>query len=235
MSTASRRIIRPLPELGGDAAFIVFDDADIEAAVDGAMVAKFRNTGQSCIAANRFFVFTSRFVERINAMHIGDGLADPCPDLNPFIDRTRANTLRSMTDEATAASATVLTRQFDLPDAGNYVAPTLLADVPNHVGLAIDEVFGPVAAVFPLHNDAEVLARANATEMGLAHYFWFRDPSRCWRLAERLAAGIVDVNNALPSVSFAALGGVKQSGLGREGADIRLEEFTDIRYMALGL
>lgn len=242
MLSASRRVVRPLLELGGDAAYVVFEDADLEAAVEGALVAKFRNTGQSCIGANRFLVqekvydrFVSMLVERVDAMTVGDGLSDPCPDLGPVIDDNRAAAVTSLVEEARAAGATQLTRDFTLPEAGSYVAPTLLADVPADVGLARAEVFGPVAGIFRFRDEDEAVRLANDTEMGLAGYFWARDLGRCWRVAERLQVGVVGVNNALPSVAFAPMGGVKQSGLGREGADLGLEEFTDVRYLALGL
>ncbi len=241
MAGAARRIVRPLLELGGDAPFIVFDDADLDAAVEGAVLAKFRNTGQSCIGANRFFAqsgihdeFVHRFVERIDAMTIGDGLADPVPDLGPVIDSDRVAAVTAMVDEALAAGARRLTREFELPSGGSFVAPTLLADVPATASLACQEVFGPVAAVFPFQDEEEVVARANATEMGLAGYFYSRDASRAWRLADRLETGVVGVNNALPTVVFAPMGGVKQSGLGREGAE-GLEEFQDVRYLSIGL
>ncbi|MEP6799666.1 MAG: NAD-dependent succinate-semialdehyde dehydrogenase, partial [Lapillicoccus sp.] len=220
MSRAARRVVRPLLELGGDAAFIVCEDADVEAAVEGAMVAKFRNTGQSCIAANRFIVhdrvydaFVESLVARVEAMTVGNGLAQPCPDLGPVIDADRVEAVRSLVDEALSLGATRLTRQTSLPDRGTYVSPALLGDVSDTSRLATEEVFGPVAAVFRFQDDHEALRRANATEMGLAGYIWSRDVSRCWTLAEHLEAGIVGVNNALPSVAFAPMGGVKQSGL----------------------
>ena len=123
----------------------------------------------------------------------------------------------------------------ELPTRGSFVAPTLLADVPDTAAIARQEVFGPAAAVFPFRTTEDAVSRANNTEMGLAGYLWSRDVSRCWRVAERVEAGIVGVNNALPSVAFAPMGGVKQSGLGREGAALGLEEFEDVRYLALGL
>jgi succinate-semialdehyde dehydrogenase/glutarate-semialdehyde dehydrogenase len=242
MASASRRIVRPLLELGGDAAFVVFEDADLDAALEGAMLAKFRNTGQSCIAANRFVVhesvfdeFTSRLAKAIDAMTVGDGLADPLPDLGPVIDQSRVDAVQGMVDSALAAGATRLTRSFELPTMGSYVAPTLLADVPDEADLGCREVFGPAAAVFSFRDEDEAVARANSTEMGLAGYFWSRDIGRVWRVAERLEVGIVGANNALPTVCFAPMGGVKQSGLGREGASAGLEEFQDVRYLSFGL
>ena len=242
MASAARRVVRPLLELGGDAAFVVFDDADVDAAVEGALLAKFRNTGQSCIAANRFVVhedvydeFVGALVDRVDGMTVGDGLADPLPDLGPVIDATRVDAVNSLVSDAISLGATRLTGERDLPKGGTFVPPTLLGDVPDTAGIATQEVFGPAAAVFRFRDTAEALARANATEMGLAGYLWSRDVSRCWRAAEHLEAGIVWVNNALPSVAFAPMGGVKQSGLGREGAAAGLEEFEDVRYLALGL
>lgn len=242
MANASRRVVRPLLELGGDAAFIVFADADIDAAVEGAMLAKFRNTGQSCIAANRFIVhesvyaeFVEKLVDQVDAMSVGDGLATPVPDLGPVIDASRVDAVTGLVNQALSLGATQLTAPRELPSVGTYVAPTLLADVPDTADIATQEVFGPAAAIFRFRETGEALARANGTEMGLAGYLWSRDVGRCWTAAEHLEAGIVGVNNALPSVAFAPMGGVKQSGLGREGAAVGMEEFEDVRYLALGL
>ena len=241
MARASQRVVRPLLELGGNAAFIVFDDADIDAAVTGAMLAKFRNTGQSCIGANRFFVhsavfdeFVARFAAAVNAMTIGNGLATPVPDLAACIDDRRVQTVDKLVEEALGAGAKKVTRDFDLP-SGAFCAPALLVDVPDDTPLATDEVFGPAAAIFRFDDEGEVLARANATEMGLAGYFYTRDQSRVWRMAEQLDVGITGINNALPTVPFAPMGGTKQSGLGREGGSHGLEEFEEIRYLSIGI
>ncbi len=239
MATASRRVVRPLLELGGDGAFIVFDDADLDAALDGAMIAKFRNNGQSCIAANRFLVqdgvydeFTRRLVERIDAMTIGDPAGDPLPDLGPLIDATRRKAIEHVVGSALDGGARLLTRPRDLPAGGHYVAPALLADVPGDSLLACDEVFGPVAGVFRFHDEAEAVRRANDTEMGLAGYVWTSDASRCWRMAQQLDVGILGINDPLPSVAYAPMGGTKQSGLGREGSRLGLEEFEETTYAA---
>ncbi|MCP2180702.1 NAD-dependent succinate-semialdehyde dehydrogenase [Prauserella alba] len=241
MTAAADRIVRPLLELGGNAPFVVFDDADIDAAVEGAMLAKFRNTGQSCIAANRFLVhtavhqeFTTRLAAAVDAMSIGDGLADPTPDLGPCIDRNRVTEVDELVQEAVAAGATKLTRDAEVPGP-NFARPTLLADVPGHVGLATDEVFGPVAGVFSFDTEEAALTAANSTELGLAAYVYTRDQARAWRWSEQLDNGIVGVNNPLPSVAFAPMGGTKQSGLGREGAAAGIEEFEETRYVAIGL
>lgn len=242
MASAAQRIVRPLLELGGDAPFVVCADADIDAAVEGAMLAKFRNAGQSCLAANRFFVhssvydeFTGKFAARIDSMTIGDGMADPTPDLGPVIDDLRVKAVNGLIDAALTDGARKLTREFQLPTVGHWVAPTLLADVPPTSPIAREEVFGPAVAVFAFDDDTDVISRANATEMGLAGYVWSRDIGRAWKLAEQLEVGIAGVNQGLPSVAFAPMGGVKQSGLGREGAALGLDEFTDVKYLALGL
>ncbi|WP_219414239.1 NAD-dependent succinate-semialdehyde dehydrogenase [Pseudonocardia nigra] len=239
MGAAAGRVVRPLLELGGNAAFTVFDDADLDAAVEGALLAKFRNTGQSCVAANRFLVqdgvydeFVARLVERVDAMSVGDGLADPCPDLGPVIDEARVSAVGGAVEQARDKGARLLTRERELPRTGTYIAPALLADVPDGTALACDEVFGPVAGVFRFSSEEEAVTLANATEMGLAGYVWSRDASRCWRMTERLEVGILGMNDPLPSVAFAPMGGVKQSGLGREGAALGLEEFQDVRYVA---
>lgn len=241
MASASGRVVRPLLELGGNAPFIVFQDADIDAAVKGAMLAKFRNTGQSCIGANRFFVhssvfdeFVARFASAVDSMTIGSGLASPLPDLAPCIDARRVDAVTGLVQEALDSGARKVTRDFDLP-SGAFCAPALLVNVPDHVGLATEEVFGPAAAISRFDTEEEVLARANSTEMGLAGYFYTRDESRVWRVAEHLDVGITGINNALPSVAFAPMGGTKQSGLGREGGAHGLEEFEETRYLSIGI
>jgi succinate-semialdehyde dehydrogenase / glutarate-semialdehyde dehydrogenase len=241
MAKASQRVVRPLLELGGDAPFIVFGDADLQAAVAGAMLAKFRNTGQSCIAANRFYVqtrvfdeFVAGFAAAVDAMTVGDGLADPVPDLASCIDADRARAVTAMVSSAVSAGAKKVTRDFQLPGE-TFAAPALLVDVPGDAALAREEIFGPAAAIFPFGTEQESLEQANATEMGLAGYFYTRDQARIWRVAEHLDVGIMGINNPLPSVCFAPMGGSKQSGLGREGADLGLEEFEEVRYLAVGL
>ena len=242
MRLATNNMIRPCLELGGDAPFIVFDDADIDAAVAGAMIAKFRNNGQSCLAANRFLVhekiyqpFVDRLVEAINAMTIGDGCANPVPDLSALINDGRVRAIRLLVEEALESGARKLTRDFELPNIGSYMEPMLLGDVQPKVSLACTEVFGPVAGVFRFSSDVEALEQANDTEFGLAAYIYTRDLGRSWYFGERLQAGIVGINNPLPPVAYAPMGGVKQSGIGREGGNKGLEEFEDLHYLALGV
>nr|BBH92046.1 NAD-dependent succinate-semialdehyde dehydrogenase [Thermogemmatispora argillosa] len=238
MHQAAERVVRPLLELGGNAPFIVFADADLDRAVEGAMLAKFRNNGQSCIAANRFFVeapifaeFVERFAARINAMRVGNPVQEPIPDLGPVIDEQRQQALTRLVAEAKAAGAQPVTRPVALPSRGTFVAPMLLVDLPADNALAQEEIFGPVALVFPFETEEEVIARANASEMGLAAYFYTRQLERAWRVAEALEAGIIGLNAPLPSVAYAPMGGLKQSGLGREGSHEGLDEFQEVKYL----
>ena len=236
MAAAAENIVRPLLELGGDAAYVVFDDADIPAAVEGAMTAKFRNNGQSCIAANRFVVheavhdeFVAQFVARISAMKIGDPAADPCPDLGPLIDAGRVEAVSAMVAEAVGAGARLASPHVAVPARGTYLAPALLTDVPAHCALATTEVFGPAAAVFRFSTEDEAVALANDTRMGLAGYVYTRDAGRAWRMGERIRVGILGINDPLPSAAYTPMGGMGQSGLGREGAEDGLHEFQETR------
>ncbi|MDH6291354.1 acyl-CoA reductase-like NAD-dependent aldehyde dehydrogenase [Rhodococcus opacus] len=167
-------------------------------------------------------------------MTVGDGLSTPAPDLAACIDERPVRAVNDMVAEAMDAGAKKITRDFDLP-TGAFCAPALLVDLPENVGLATDEVFGPAAAILRFDDEEEVLVRANSTEMGLAGYFFTRDQSRVWRMAEHLVLGITGINNALLPAAFAPIGGTKQSGLGREGAEAGLEEFEETRYLAIGL
>ena len=241
MAACAQRVIRPLLELGGDAPFIVMPDADLEAAVSGAMVAKFRNNGQSCIAANRFFVhdevfdaFSQEFARRVDAMTVGDNTAEPLPDLGPCIDAHRADAVRAMVAEAISAGGRLVTASADVPGSA-FCAPALVVDVPETARLAREEVFGPAAGLFRFDTTDDVIRRANDTEMGLAAYVYARDTSSAWRLAESLDAGIVGVNHSLPTSCQAPMGGVKQSGLGREGATLGLEEFQEVKYISFAI
>lgn len=240
MAKAAERVVRPLLELGGDAPFIVYDDADLDAAVDGAVTAKTRNTGQSCVGANRFLVqdgiyddFTTKLAARLDALNIvGGASAATESDLGPMIDMQAVAGVQKMVDDALSLGAIELTTPREVPAGGSYLRPILLANVPSSALLAQEEVFGPVAAVFRFASEAEAVALANNSEMGLAAYIFSKDAGRCWRTAEALEAGIVGINDAVASVAFAPMGGVKQSGLGREGSSLGLEEFTEPKYVA---
>jgi succinate-semialdehyde dehydrogenase/glutarate-semialdehyde dehydrogenase len=242
MASASERVVRPLLELGGNAPFIVFEDADLDAAVDGAVLGRLRNTGQSCVAANRFLVqegiaeeFAQRLGARFDAMSIGHGVPDggaPVPELGPVIDAERVAAVQSLVDDALSRGARQVTQRTDVPAKGSFLAPTLLADVPDDARLVTEEVFGPAAGVVTFSSEEDAIRKANATEMGLAAYVWTSSAKRGWDIPERLEAGIVGVNDPLPSVAFAPMGGAKQSGLGREGSSLGLEEFEEVQYVA---
>jgi succinate-semialdehyde dehydrogenase / glutarate-semialdehyde dehydrogenase len=242
MASASDRVVRPLLELGGNAPFIVFEDADLDAAVEGAVLGRLRNTGQSCVAANRFLVqdsiageFAARLAARFDAMSIGHGVPDdgtPVPDLGPVIDAERVSAVQALVDDALERGARRVTQRTDVPGHGSFLAPTLLADVPDDAPLVTEEVFGPAAGVVTFSSEEDAIRKANATEMGLAAYVWSSSPKRGWEIPEQLEAGIVGVNDPLPSVAFAPMGGAKQSGLGREGASLGLEEFEEVQYVA---
>jgi succinate-semialdehyde dehydrogenase/glutarate-semialdehyde dehydrogenase len=242
MASASERVVRPLLELGGNAPFIVFEDADLDAAVEGAVLGRLRNTGQSCVAANRFLVqdsiaeeFGRKLAAKFDAMTIGHGVPDgdaPVPDLGPVIDAERAAAVQALVDDALDRGARRVTDRTQVPARGSFVAPTLLMDVPDDAPLVSDEVFGPAAGVVTFSSEEEAIRKANATEMGLAAYVWSSSAKRGWDIPERLEAGIVGVNDPLPSVAFAPMGGAKQSGLGREGSSLGLEEFEEVQYVA---
>lgn len=242
MASASERVVRPLLELGGNAPFIVFEDADLDAAVEGAVLGRLRNTGQSCVAANRFLVqdcvadeFARKLAARFDAMTIGHGVPDddtPVPDLGPVIDAERAAAVQALVDDALSRGARRVTERTHVPGQGSFMAPTLLADVPDDAPLVSEEVFGPAAGVVTFSSEEEAIRKANATEMGLAAYVWTNSPKRGWDIPEQLEAGIVGVNDPLPSVAFAPMGGAKQSGLGREGSSLGLEEFEEVQYIA---
>jgi succinate-semialdehyde dehydrogenase/glutarate-semialdehyde dehydrogenase len=241
LKLAAERVVRPLMELGGDAPFIVFADGDLDRAVEGAMLAKFRNNGQSCIAANRFYVeapvyeeFTRRFTARVDAMTIGDPVVAPIPDLGPLIDAGRKRAVAELVAEARGLGARLLTAEREELD-GSFMAPALLSGVPAGARLSCEEVFGPAAAIFRFEHEEEAVTAANATEMGLAGYLYTGSIDRALRLQEQIEVGILGLNNALPSVAFAPMGGWKQSGLGREGARQGLEEYQELTYVSTEL
>lgn len=239
LEQAADRIVRPMMELGGDAAFIVAEDADMETALAQAELGKLRNTGQSCVGINRFLVhrsrvedFSQRLAARFDSLSLGPGTADPVPDLGPVIDCSRVEEVTALVDDALARGARRLTAERELPAEGTWLAPTLLADVPLEARIAREEVFGPAAAIFAFDTDDEAIALANTTEMGLASYVITEDAGRAFDYAERLETGIVGINDALPTVAFTPMGGTKQSGLGREGGTDGLREFQETTYVA---
>jgi succinate-semialdehyde dehydrogenase/glutarate-semialdehyde dehydrogenase len=239
LARAADQVLRVSMELGGNAPFLVFGDADIEAAVDGAMIAKMRFTGQACTAANRFLVdnrvveaFTEQLTERMGACVVGRG-TEPGVTVGPLIDAAAVEKVQSLVDDAVAKGARVLLGGKPLPGPGHFYPPTVLADVPDSARILVEEAFGPVAPIRSFVYDAQALAEANATEFGLVAYAYTADLDRAVRVAEGLEAGMVGINRGLVSSPAAPFGGVKQSGLGREGGFEGISEFLETKYVAL--
>ena len=228
-------------ELGGNAPFIVFDDADLDAAVEGAMVSKYRNSGQTCVCANRLFVqdgvyeqFAVMLAEKVKALKVGAG-TEAGVQQGPLIDQQALAKVESHVADAAAGGARVLTGGRRHARGGTFFEPTVLADVKPSMKIFREETFGPVAPLFRFKTDDEVVALANDTEYGLASYFYSRDIGRVWRVAEALDYGMVGVNSGLITTEVAPFGGVKQSGLGREGSRYGIEEYVEIKYVCMGL
>ncbi|MBG0569319.1 NAD-dependent succinate-semialdehyde dehydrogenase [Actinoplanes aureus] len=235
---AADRVVNSSMELGGNAPFIVTEDADLDAAVAGAMIAKFRNGGQACTAANRFYVhaavadeFVARFGARVEKLTVG--AAGDGSDIGPLISVAALNRVRRTVDEAVAAGARV-SHQAALPAApGHFYPPTVLVDVPADAAILRDEIFGPVAPITTWTDESALLEQVNDTEYGLAAYVFAGDLARALRLGESIEAGMVGINRGLVSDPSAPFGGVKQSGLGREGARDGLREFQETRYLSV--
>jgi succinate-semialdehyde dehydrogenase/glutarate-semialdehyde dehydrogenase len=226
-------------ELGGNAPFIVFDDADLDAAVDGALASKFRNAGQTCVCANRLYVhdkvydaFIDKLASAVAALNIGDGFANGVT-LGPLIDGKAVGKVREHIEDALAKGATVVAGGSAHALGGNFFQPTILVDVPDTARVAREETFGPLAPVFRFFDDAEVVKKANDTEFGLAAYFYTANLARVFRVGEALEYGIVGVNTGIISSEAAPFGGVKASGVGREGSRYGLEDYLEIKYLCL--
>ncbi len=227
-------------ELGGNAPFIVFDDADIDAAIEGAMMSKFRNTGQTCVCANRFLVqdgvyeeFAAKLAEAAKGLKIGFGLEDGV-NQGPLIDAAGLAKVEEHVADATAKGAKVAVGGARHERGGTFYQPTVLTDVTTDMIVAREETFGPVAALFRFKTEDEAIEMANDTEFGLCCYFYARDLGRVWRVAEALESGIVGINTGIISTEVAPFGGVKESGIGREGSKYGMDDFLEVKYLCIG-
>ena len=227
-------------ELGGNAPFIVFDDADLDAAVDGAMASKFRNTGQTCVCANRILVqdevydeFAEKLTQAVSGMKVGDGAEDGV-NQGPMIDMAAVEKVEEHVQDALNRGARVITGGKRHGLGGTFYEPTVLADVTPEMLIAHEETFGPVAPLFHFNNEIQAIEMANDTEFGLAGYFYSRDVGRIWRVSEGLEFGLVGVNAGVISTEVAPFGGMKESGIGREGSYQGIEEYLEIKYICMG-
>ena len=240
MAQCAGTVKRTSMELGGNAPFIVFDDADIDEAVRGAIICKFRNAGQTCVCANRILVqegvydeFTAKFKTATAELKIGVG-TDASVSIGPLIHEAAANDVIEIIEDAVAKGANVAAGGGRSELGSCYIEPTLLTNVSENMRVFSEEIFGPVAPIFKFETEDEAIAMANDTEFGLACYFYSRDIGRIWRVAEALEYGIVGINEGLISNEMAPFGGVKESGQGREGSKYGLDDYLEIKYMCLG-
>ena len=227
-------------ELGGNAPFIVFDDADIDAAVEGAMISKYRNMGQTCVCANRILVqdavyddFSARLAQAVSGLTVGDGTHDGVQQ-GPLIDTSAVAKVEEHIADATGKGARIVVGGARHELGGTYFQPTVLADVTTDMAVAREETFGPVAPLFRFQTEEEAVAMANDTEFGLAAYFYSRDLGRVWRVSEAMEYGMVGINTGLISTEVAPFGGMKESGIGREGSYYGIDEFTEVKYLCMG-
>jgi succinate-semialdehyde dehydrogenase/glutarate-semialdehyde dehydrogenase len=227
-------------ELGGNAPFIVFDDADIDSAVTGAMISKYRNSGQTCVCSNRIFVqdavydeFVEKLVKAAQGLVVGNGMDDGVTS-GPLVNVKAVNDVDELVQTSISQGATVALGGNKHALGGCFYEPTILTDVTSEMAVFRNEIFGPVAPVIRFSTEAEVIAMANDTEFGLASYFYTRDIGRVWRVAEDLDYGIVGINEGIISNEMAPFGGVKESGSGREGSKYGMDDYLEIKYMLMG-
>jgi succinate-semialdehyde dehydrogenase / glutarate-semialdehyde dehydrogenase len=240
MRGAADSIKRLSLELGGNAPFIVFDDADLDLAVEGAIASKFRNGGQTCVCANRILVqagvydaFTAKLSARVSAMKVGSGTESGI-DIGPMINEAAIAKINRHVSDALAKGATIVSTRPELPDGPQYTAPLVLAGATTDMLLASEETFGPVAPLFRFQREEEAIAIANATPFGLAAYFYTESLKRSWRVGEALEFGMIGLNTGAISTEVAPFGGVKQSGLGREGSQLGIEEYLEVKSFHIG-
>jgi succinate-semialdehyde dehydrogenase/glutarate-semialdehyde dehydrogenase len=240
MSQCSSTVKKLSLELGGNAPFIVFDDADLDAAVEGAVASKYRNTGQTCVCTNRFLVqegiydaFAAKLTTAVKALKVARGI-EPDATQGPLIDDNAVKKVEEHIHDATSKGARVLIGGRRHALGGRFFEPTILTGVTPAMAIAKEETFGPVAPLFQFKTEADAIAIANDTQFGLAAYFYGRDVARVWRVAEALEYGIVGINTGLISTEVAPFGGVKESGLGREGSKYGIDEYLEIKYLCFG-
>jgi len=240
MAECAATVKRTSMELGGNAPFIVFDDADLDAAVAGAMASKYRNAGQTCVCANRLLVqegvydaFAEKLVAAVRQLKMGDGREEGVT-IGPLINMAAANDVMGFIEDAVGKGACVIAGGQRSKLGGSFVEPTILTGVTENMRVFSEEIFGPVAPLFKFRTEAEAIAMANDTEVGLACYFYSRDIGRIWRVAEGLEYGIVGINEGIISNEMAPFGGVKESGQGREGSKYGLDDYLEIKYMCMG-
>jgi len=241
MQQCAKDIKKVSLELGGNAPFIVFDDADLDKAVEGALASKFRNAGQTCVCANRLYVqdgvydaFAKKLQAAVEKLTLGDGLAQGVTT-GPLIDEKAVAKVKEHIEDALSKGARIITGGQPHELGGNFFQPTILVDVTASAKVAKEETFGPLAPLFRFKDEADVVAQANDTEFGLAAYFYARDLSRVFRVGEALEYGIVGINTGIISNEVAPFGGIKASGLGREGSKYGIEDYLEIKYMCIGL
>ncbi|MBM9604830.1 NADP-dependent succinate-semialdehyde dehydrogenase [Desulfopila inferna] len=227
-------------ELGGNAPFIVFNDADLDSAVEGAVISKYRNTGQTCVCANRFFIqdeihdaFTEKLAARVRQMKVGNGLHDQV-DQGPLIDEAALKKVEEHIQDAVAKGGRIVCGGKRHSLGGTFFEPTVLADINYGMKITTEETFGPVAPLYKFKTEEEVISLSNDTEFGLASYVYTRDLSRSWRLAEALEYGMVGINTGLISTAVAPFGGMKESGIGREGSKYGCDDYLEIKYLCMG-
>jgi succinate-semialdehyde dehydrogenase / glutarate-semialdehyde dehydrogenase len=236
---AADGVVKPAMELGGNAPFIVFEDADIDAAIDGAMIAKMRNMGEACTSANRFYVhekvhdeFAKKLTSRMAALKVGNGLDDDVA-VGPLVNRDAKKKVVELVDDAVDKGAKILTGGKAPGGPGHFYPPTVLDNVPDGAQMLREEIFGPVAAIQTFKSESEAIKRANDTEYGLVAYLYTKDLSRGMRVSEQLDFGMIGLNRGLVSDPAAPFGGMKQSGIGREGAHEGLMEFLETQYVSV--
>lgn len=241
MNQSSSTLKKLSLELGGNAPFIVFDDADLDAAVAGAIASKFRSSGQTCVCANRIYVqegiydqFVTKFVEKVNAFKVGNGFEAGVTH-GPLIHDRAVTKVQAHVDDALAKGAKVMAGGHKMPDLGaNFFQPTVLRDMTVDMAIATEETFGPLAGLFPFKTEADVVAMANKSDVGLAGYFFSRDLERVYRVAESLEVGMVGVNTGIISDVASPFGGVKESGFGREGSKYGIAEYQVTKMITFG-